>query len=315
MNSFKCPYCGYSPLVSTPDGKLVCPNCGSIVSENLISEKSEWSKFNEKGMQNTKGVERASEAINSLRHDMGIGDLSFEKPKKRNYMKIPNRTLIKNIRHAVSRDERPQIDLFSLANKAASTFDLSRGAKDTLADMLHNYIDKNAGSYKDKSAIVAAAFSKVVEIYNLNISQSEIEEYFNIDNNKLWEGKKKLNELGIFEKYLKNQEMIRATYQRTSDRYIDRVLSYVNRIISDLNLPQDLAIESIRFVRESISSGKTLYGKRPEAIAAASVYLISRLNNYDISQKEIANSVSIKESTVRKLYKFLITNMAVIVSV
>ncbi|MCE4607491.1 MAG: transcription initiation factor IIB family protein [Caldisphaeraceae archaeon] len=311
----KCPYCGNPFLIHTYDGKIVCPKCGRIVAEDLIIEKPEWRSFNEKGMQSTKGLERGTETVNILRHDNGIGNLSFNAPRIRNYRRNKRFLRIKNMRHAINREERPQIQLFTMANRASSIFDLPRAARATLAEMLHKYIEKSNGSVgKDKSAVVAAALSKVVEIYNLNISQSEIEEFFGIDNNKIWVGKKRLNNLGILDAY-KKMTLLRGSYSTGKDRQLERVLSYINRIVYDLGLSDFIIEQSIAFIRESTTINKTLYGKRPEAVAAAAVYLIARLNNREISQKDVAKSVGIKESTVRKLYKFLITNMAIVVSV
>ncbi|AFZ69842.1 transcription initiation factor TFIIIB, Brf1 subunit/transcription initiation factor TFIIB [Caldisphaera lagunensis DSM 15908] len=310
----KCPRCSSDNLVTTIDGKLVCQNCGLVVDENLLADRPEWRSYNEKGIQNTKGVERASQPETLLRHDKGSGALVFTPPKSRNLLKSFNSRRI-SMRHATSRSEMPQIAMFSLANKLSEYFNLPRSASQTLGLILHEYIEKNGGSVgKYKEAIIAAAFAKVVELYNLNISQSEIEEFMEIDSNKLWEGKKKLNDLGILSKYrfIESENM---GYTDSKDRMLTRVVTYINRIVSSLNLNQTIIEQSISFVKESLSSGKTLYGKKPEAIAAATVYLISRLNGHDISQKEIAETVSIKESTVRKLYKFLITNMSIVVYV
>ncbi len=308
----RCPRCGSSNIISTLDGKLVCQNCGLVINENLLADKPEWRSYNEKGIQNTRGIERASQTETLLRHDKGGGALTFTPPKSRNILKAFNSRRI-SMRHATSRSEMPQIAMFSLANKLTEYFNLPKSASQTLGLILHEYIEKNGGSVgKDKEAIIAAAFAKVVELYNLNISQSEIEEFMGIDNNKLWEGKKKLNDLGILPKY-RFIESENYGYINSNDRMLTRVVTYINRIVSSLNLNQNIIEQSISFVKESLSSGKNLYGKKPEAIAAAAVYLVSRLNGYDISQKEIADTVSIKESTVRKLYKFLITNMTVVV--
>ncbi|MGC9134009.1 MAG: hypothetical protein C0171_05990 [Caldisphaera sp.] len=308
----RCPKCGSRDLVTTPEGKVVCQRCGIVIDENLLVDKPEWRSYNEKGIQNTKGVERASQGTTYLRHDKGDGVITFVPPKVRNHLKsLNNRRL--SMKHATSRQEMPRIALFVLANKVSDYFNLSLHPRETLGYILHKYVEKNGNSVgKDKEAIVAAALAKVVEVYNLNISQSEIEEFMGIDNNKIWEGKKRLNDLGILQEF-RYIEAQKVNYADNKDRMLTRVVTYINRIVSTLNLDQQVIEESIRFVNNSIMSGKTLYGKKPEAIAAAAVYLISRLNGYDISQKEIANSVSIKESTVRKLYKFLIGNMAVVV--
>ncbi|MCE4609078.1 MAG: hypothetical protein GSR72_01210 [Desulfurococcales archaeon] len=58
---------------------------------------------------------------------------------------------------------------------------------------------------------------------------------------------------------------------------------------------------------------KPLPGKKPEAIAAAAVYLTARLMNFDVSQKEVADIVWIKESNVRKAFRFLIEDLTIMV--
>ncbi|MGC9071232.1 MAG: hypothetical protein ACP5HK_00830, partial [Acidilobus sp.] len=77
-----------------------------------------------------------------------------------------------------------------------------------------------------------------------------------------------------------------------------------------------LTQQAVEFIRKSLEApGKTPYGKKPEALAAAAVYLVARLNGYEVSQTDVAEVVNLKESTVRKLYRFLMDGMVVVVDV
>ncbi|MEB3773469.1 MAG: hypothetical protein GSR86_00905, partial [Desulfurococcales archaeon] len=68
------------------------------------------------------------------------------------------------------------------------------------------------------------------------------------------------------------------------------------------------------FVRTVVENNKSLIGKRPEIIAAASVYLVARLYGYEnVTQKVVAEIVGAKESNVRKIYRFLMDNTVVMV--
>ena len=306
----RCPRCGTEMV--DDNGRLVCPSCGYVLDEALISDQPEWRYFNAGGV---KGLERASMANDMLMHDHGIGVHRFVAARSRSILNrvMPLRSKIVRP-HPIMKGESAAVEIFTLANEAASYFELPQGARDFLGSILHAYVSRARRPVgREKAQVVAAALEKVVEVYNLGISKGEIKAYFDIDDNDLWEGLRRLGEAGALD-IAKVAEADR--FRNSTERVLERTLTYVTRILSALNLPHNLSVQAMDFIRKSLQiPGKTPYGKKPEALAAASVYLVARLNGYEVSQTQVAEVVNLKESTVRKLYRFLMDGMVVVVEV
>jgi len=305
-----CPRCGAEMVED--DGRLVCPVCAYVMEDSLISDGPEWRFFSGSGV---KGLERASLTNDPLMHDYGVGVHRFVMNRGRSVLNRirPIRTRFSGP-HPIMKGENAAVELFVRANEVASHFELPQSAQNLLGTILHRYTEKvKRFSGREKTQVLAAALEKVVEVLNLGISKGEIKAYFEIDDNDLWEGMRKLNETGALDvlKYVEADK-----YRNSTDRVLERTLTYIVRILSALNLPQNLSTQALDFVRKSLSvAGKTPYGKKPEALAAAAVYLVARLNGYEVSQTDVANVVNLKESTVRKLYRFLMDGMVVVVDV
>jgi transcription initiation factor TFIIB len=298
-------------IVDPNTGARVCLETGEIIEEQVIGDGPEWRNL---GEGHSKGVERATTTNDSLMHNYGIGNLRLSPAKARSPLKR-----VQGLRRSpvfmsgvpLLKGEASQVNLFSIAKRAASFFELNGSVEEALGQILHAYVERAKKPIgRDANKVVAAALEKVVEVYNLSISKGEVEQFFDIDDNDLWDGLKKLNEVGALEAL---RQVIAAEGR---SRVLERSFTYINRIASSLSLPPAVAQDALRFIRESLSTpGKTPYGKKPEALAAAAVYMVARLYGYEISQSDVAKVVGIKESTVRKLYRFLMDDMTVVVDV
>ncbi|MGC9210396.1 MAG: hypothetical protein ACP5FT_03945 [Acidilobus sp.] len=302
--------CG--PEMVEDSGRVICPSSGYVIEESPISDLPEWRYFSAGGV---KGLERASATNDMLRHDYGMGVTSFKASRNRSVLKrlAPLRSKIAKP-HPIMKGENAAVEIFTLANEAASHFELPQTARDFLGALLHIYVERAKRPVgREKAQIVAAALEKVVEVYNLGISKGEIKEFFDIDDNDLWEGIRRLSDSGALD-LVKRAEADR--FRNSTERVLERTLTYITRIVSSLNLPYNLTQQAVEFIRKSLEvPGKTPYGKKPEALAAAAVYLVARLNGFEVSQTDVANVVNLKESTVRKLYRFLMDGMVVVVDV
>ena len=80
---------------------------------------------------------------------------------------------------------------------------------------------------------------------------------------------------------------------------------YMQRFGSRLYLKQTtitLAIE----ILEKIKGSSVLVGKHPEAIAAAVIYIASRMNQDNITQRKVANTTGVLEVTIRMRSKEIV---------
>lgn len=80
--------------------------------------------------------------------------------------------------------------------------------------------------------------------------------------------------------------------------------SFIGKIASKLKIEPKIQREAIRILIKAEKSGK-LTGKRPAALAAASLYLACLRNNIRTSQRSISEASKISQPTIKKLTKIL----------
>jgi transcription initiation factor TFIIB len=89
---------------------------------------------------------------------------------------------------------------------------------------------------------------------------------------------------------------------------IDDPLKYVAQIASKLNLNQSLQNNAVAILREARQK-KVTAGKGPVGIAAAAIYVSSRLHRMELTQRELADVAGVTEVTIRNRYKGLLQNL------
>ena len=80
---------------------------------------------------------------------------------------------------------------------------------------------------------------------------------------------------------------------------------FITRFISELELPQEVEILASKIVKEAERRGCTS-GKNAQGVAAAAIYLSSRLHRIHKTQKLIADVSQVTEVTVRNHFKKLV---------
>ncbi len=303
MENVDCP----GGLVLNEDGKLVCRETGEVVKEQVITGRPEWRQFEEKGV---KGLQRASGRVTDTTHHQGT-QVTFV---RRGRPQIPRRTpgsrsgaRVRGIREArVLKKDRALVDMLMRLEAAVEALGIPSTAHETAGKIIRYYMTKRRPiGDKEKNAIVAAALHRAIVVHNLGIPMGVITDALGVDTGEVWEAAKKLNETGAM-------ELARIPFQR--NRPLNRVATYISMIVNKLNLPPIVYTTSLEFIKAVMENKKTLVGKRPEIIAAASVYLVARLYGYEnITQKTVAEVVRVKESNVRKIYRYLIDDMVVLV--
>ncbi|MEM0491225.1 MAG: transcription initiation factor IIB family protein [Acidilobaceae archaeon] len=297
----RCP----GEVVITQEGYVVCSSTGEVLDVNIISDEPER-MFKDDG----RSVSRVGDPITFTQHDLGIG-VTLRPQKPSNPLKRTSGILAKRIKEArVAKKDIYKVSILKKANEIASILALSKTAKEDIGYIINSYLDKEKISgVKEQRCIVAAVILKIIEKYNLCITKNEVLELLDVDQECVWDATNKLYSKGVFSK------INRHIYtEGGSRRLVDRVETYINRLVSDLKLEDSVKKDALEFLRVALKSGKTLYGKKPETVAAAIVYLVARLHGYEnISQSTVAERVKIKESNVRKLYRYLMDGMVVMV--
>ncbi|MCX8165675.1 MAG: transcription initiation factor IIB family protein [Acidilobaceae archaeon] len=294
-------------VVTTEDGRLICAETGEVIGENVIADEPE--RFFK---DDPKSLPRIGKPNTNTRHDRGIG-AQLERRRESNPLKRSSRVREKIREGRISKRDVSLITALKMANDLSSLLELPKAAREDIGYIINTFLTgERVSGDRERRCIVAAAVLKVIQLYNLGIARNQVLEIMGVTEDCVWKATNKLHKKGVIKDY---SRVYRQGGQR---RLLERVETYVSSLVNEILPPDGLREtvrrDSMRFVEAAIKSGKNLYGKKPETIAAAAVYLVARLYGYEhVNQSLVAEKVKIKESNVRKIYRYLIDGMVVLV--
>ena len=86
-------------------------------------------------------------------------------------------------------------------------------------------------------------------------------------------------------------------------------VSLIPRYCADLGLGIDVEKETITVLQKFIDRS-SICGKDPKGLCAGAIYLVAKLKNRKISQKEISRVINVTEVTLRSRYKELLNGIS-----
>lgn len=309
----------------------MCLADGRVLSDITFDDRPEWRRFPRKG--ESKGLERGSRPLTFSYHNGGVG-AELKIPKRRYTRSSMRLKKMKRgtYRPSATRRERALIESLSLMHRIIKNLNIpssSSSIKEVAGKIIRQYLEERRAegrraskativNSKEKLAVAVAAIRKALVIHNLPVSESELYEAASSEDqeakspefkNYVWKIMKRMNDYGVVPAYhMYGKPTVNSRLMR-----IDR---YIGRLLSDLALPPTLRRPALRFLETAVKSGKSLWGRKPEAVAAAAVYLVARLNGYEnITQKKVASVYKLSEANVRKTFRYLIEDLVMIVGV
>jgi transcription initiation factor TFIIB len=91
--------------------------------------------------------------------------------------------------------------------------------------------------------------------------------------------------------------------------HIDPV-TLIPRYCADLSLGIEVEKEAMKVLRNFILK-TSISGKDPKGLCAGAIYLVAKLRNVKVSQKDISRVISVTEVTLRSRYKELLANISI----
>ena len=88
---------------------------------------------------------------------------------------------------------------------------------------------------------------------------------------------------------------------------------YIPRFCSILDLPQEVQAKALYLLDEAEKADLTA-GRGPTGIAAAAVYLASKMKGYEKTQREISDAAGVTEVTIRNRYKEMVSALHITLS-
>ncbi len=174
---------------------------------------------------------------------------------------------------------------------------------------------------RERWGVVFYAISKASSLRNRPIPEKQIIDVIreidpSVDEDTLksmkWRVSRRVSEFGIINKLVRaqNTPMARSGVRNS----VARVKTFILSITRAMNLDMKVALAASKFVETAVKDGKTLEGRRPEAVAAAAVYLMARIAGNDwITQQAVAREAMVKEANIRKTFKYLLKDYVIIV--
>lgn len=110
-----------------------------------------------------------------------------------------------------------------------------------------------------------------------------------------------LDEASINDNIVKKCYKILVRELNLKSPHIDPI-SLIPRYCADLGLDINVEKEAIKVLKNFIAT-TSICGKDPKGLCAGSVYLVAKLKNKKVSQKDISRVIGVTEVTLRSRYK------------
>lgn len=278
-----CPECGGKILSLQEKGEIVCGQCGLVISERILDVSHSGKRAFTKHEKEKR--ERTGSPISILLPDMGLSTVIDKK-------NITNPDLKRAAKwnSRMTWDKRNMLIATTELKRIASNLDLPDHIKKSAIRLYKEAFKRKLLRGRSINGMVAASL------------------YFACREKKI---PRTLQE--ILEETSVSAKNVRRCY-RTLIRELNLKapstdpISLVPRYVAELELDPDIENTTIQILQDFMSKFSTS-GKDPKGLCAGALYLICKIRNKRISQKEIANLVGVTEVTLRSRYKELIKKL------
>ena len=278
-----CPECGGGTLSIEQRGETVCQQCGLVLNEKQVDISHSGIRAYSKQEKDKK--ERTGCPISILMPDIGLST-------------IIDRTKIKNpdLRRAakwnthLSWEKRNMLIAITELKRIGGNLNFPERVKKSAVRLYKEVFKKNLLRGRSINGMIAACAYYVCKQERVPITLQEILDEASINDNIV----KKCYKILVRELKLKSQ-------------HIDPV-SLIPRYCADLGLSINIEKEAIKVLKNFIEN-TSICGKDPKGLCAGSIYLVSKLKNRKVSQKDISRVIGVTEVTLRSRYKEFLQNL------
>lgn len=351
MDHEERPVCSPSDIVVDPaSGQRICKTTGEVIEESIPDEGGEWRRYRN---GEVKGYQRAQVITNYLgpdamapTHVISAKDRESRRELNRiTSLTMRRRGMMRKIRGTVlyDRDKGPLNTIYKYLNAIVMELNIpwNKDIMNIAGWIIQSYYinrkkegERNKRQVvmpdREKWAVAMVALKKALETFNQPLSEKELLEATVSASKKyreeelksqLWRVLKRINEYGILRDAFKSRVIAMQSVKimrgdTYSLRILKRINSFINRLVEELGLDIEVGRIALRFVKAYLESGNgrvSLYGRKPEFIAAAAVYFAARIRNYNVTQKQVADVFRLSEANVRKTLRLLLSDRVVVV--
>ena len=279
--------CCDSPKISQEDGFYVCLNCGSVY--NRILDDSPRRAFTQEEIQKRKSNERVYSPIGPRTIIRGSRDArgTLLSPK---YKSKFNR-LAKIHRSLTTSFERNLWIALPILTRLQKILGIPDAVADDALRIYTQTVEKKLTMGRSIDTLLSASLFAALRVHGIPRTSEEICIVAQIPKKKVIKSYRLilmevLPKLGMKVKHF------------SSDRYVDK-------FNEELKLSMQCRNLAVNLIEKAKESGFNSVGKDPKGIAAAAIYLASKISNENRTQKEISNLAKVTEVTLRMRVKDL----------
>ncbi len=286
----KCPECGFDELKQDyRRGELVCVDCGIVIDNLYVDDGPEWSGGTFEEWQKRA---RTGAPMTVMLHDKGLTSVigndrkdvygsSFSEEKKRQINRLKNWN--RRSRRSGSAERNLSIALGEI-ERMASQLDIPKSIREQASMVYRRALREDLVRGRSIEAVAGAAVYVACRKQKVPRTLDEIDRISRVPKKDL-----------------------ARTYRYLADRLDINIepptpLDYVNRFCSQLDVSQEVVRETNEILN-SVSNSSFTFGKAPNSITAAAIYLAGKRCGEPVTQQEISISCQTTEVTIRNRYK------------
>ena len=278
-----CPECGGMIQLFEERGETVCRQCGLIIFERGLDLSHSGIRAYTKQEKDKK--ERTGCPISILMPDIGLSTI-IERKKIKN----PDLRRAAKWNTHMSWEKRNMLIAITELKRIGSNLNFPEHVKKAAVRLYKEVFKRKLLRGRSINGMIAACSYFVCKEEKIPITLQEILDEASINSNIV----KKCYKILVRELNLKSP-------------HIDPI-SLIPRYCADLGLSIEEEKESIKVLQNFIRKNSTC-GKDPKGLCAGAIYLVTKLKNRKLSQKEISLIIGVTEVTLRSRYKEILKNL------
>ena len=285
--SGSCPECMGKVISLLERGEIVCGQCGLVINERIVDISHSGKRAFTK--QEKESRERTGSPISILLPDMGLSTII-----DKSNIKNPDLKRAAKWNSRMTWDKRNMLIATTELKRIGSNLTLPTHVKKTAIRLYIEAFKKKLLRGRSINGMVAACLYFACRERRIPRTLQEILDQTTIS--------------------AKNVRRCYRTLIRELNLKVPSTdpVSLIPRFIAELEL--DIAAENATIKIINIFTSKfSTSGKDPKGLCAGALYLVCKMRDKKISQKEIANLVGVTEVTLRSRFKELIKTLNIMV--
>lgn len=282
--SNSCPECGGLIQDFYERGETVCKSCGLIIFERSLDISHSGIRAYTKQEKDKK--ERTGCPISILMPDIGLSTVI-----DRSKIKNPDLRRAAKWNTHMTWEKRNMLIAITELKRIGSNLNFPERVKKAAIRLYKEVFKRKLLRGRSINGMVAACSYFICKEEKVPITLQEI-----------------LDEASINANIVKKCYKILVRELNLKSPHIDPI-SLIPRYCADLDLGIEIEKETIKVLRNYIDKS-SICGKDPKGLCAGSIYLVAKLKNRKVSQKEISQIINVTEVTLRSRYKELLKSIS-----